>query len=135
MYSTVLNIDNNHKNNVSWTANQHIRMISEGSYNTEDWWPIIWLKEGILGIQTESDFALKNASLRQWNGGEMQGLEMFFESWTYFNSTAVFENAMSSGRHECNCQTHLVHVYITPLRRQRKWAAYFLEQTLRLLMP
>ncbi len=32
MYSTVLNIDNNNNNkNVSWTANQHIRMISEGS--------------------------------------------------------------------------------------------------------
>ncbi len=23
--------------NVSWAANQHIRMISEGSYDTEDW--------------------------------------------------------------------------------------------------
>ncbi len=35
MYSTVLNIDNN--NNVSWAANQHIIMISEGSCDTEDW--------------------------------------------------------------------------------------------------
>ncbi len=35
-YSTVLNIDNNNKN-VSWAANQNIRMISEGSCDTEDW--------------------------------------------------------------------------------------------------
>ncbi len=35
MDSTVLIIDNN--NNVSWTANQHIRMISEGSCDTEAW--------------------------------------------------------------------------------------------------
>ncbi len=33
-HSTVFNIDNN---NVSWAANQHIRMISEGSCDTEDW--------------------------------------------------------------------------------------------------
>ncbi len=31
---TVINIDNK---NVSWAANQHIRMISEGSCDTEDW--------------------------------------------------------------------------------------------------
>ncbi len=31
--TTVLNIDNNQK----WAANQHIRMISEGSCDTEDW--------------------------------------------------------------------------------------------------
>ncbi len=31
--TTVFNIDNN----VSWEANQHIRMISEGSCDTEDW--------------------------------------------------------------------------------------------------
>ncbi len=36
MDSTVLIIDNNN-NNVSWTANQHIRMISEGSCDTEAW--------------------------------------------------------------------------------------------------
>ncbi len=37
-YSTVLNIDNNNnKKNVSWTANQHIRMSSEGSCDTKDW--------------------------------------------------------------------------------------------------
>ncbi len=35
--STVLNIDNNNYNkNIYWTANQHIRMISEGSCDTED---------------------------------------------------------------------------------------------------
>ncbi len=37
LYPTVLNIDNNNNNNVIWTANQHIRMISEGSCDTEDW--------------------------------------------------------------------------------------------------
>ncbi len=40
MYSTVLNIDNNNNNNkknVSWAANQHIWIISEGSCDTEDW--------------------------------------------------------------------------------------------------
>ncbi len=37
MYSTVLNIDSNDKKNVSWTVSQHIRMISEGSCDTEDW--------------------------------------------------------------------------------------------------
>ncbi len=38
MYSTVLNIDYHNNNiNVSYTANQHIRMISEGSCDTEDW--------------------------------------------------------------------------------------------------
>ncbi len=39
-YLTVLDIDNNNNNNnknVYWTANQHIRMISEGSCDTEDW--------------------------------------------------------------------------------------------------
>ncbi len=34
--TAAFNIDNN-KKNVSWAANQHIRMISEGSCNTEDW--------------------------------------------------------------------------------------------------
>ncbi len=34
--ATVLNIDNNNKN-VSWTANQHIIMISEGLCDTENW--------------------------------------------------------------------------------------------------
>ncbi len=33
--TTVSNIDNN--KNVSWAANQYIRMISEGSCDTEDW--------------------------------------------------------------------------------------------------
>ncbi len=33
--TTVFNIDNN-KKYVSWAANQHIRMISEGSCDTED---------------------------------------------------------------------------------------------------
>ncbi len=40
MYSTVLNIGNNKNNfnnNVYLTANEHIRMISEGSCDTEDW--------------------------------------------------------------------------------------------------
>ncbi len=37
MYLTVLNIDNNNKKNVSWIAHQHIRMISGGSCDTEDW--------------------------------------------------------------------------------------------------
>ncbi len=36
MYSTVLYIHNK-KKNVSWTENQRIRMISEGSRDTEDW--------------------------------------------------------------------------------------------------
>ncbi len=35
MYSTVLNIDDN--NNKLEQPNQHIRMISEGSCETEDW--------------------------------------------------------------------------------------------------
>ncbi len=35
MYSTVLNIDNNSNNNKN--VYQHIRMISEGSCDTEDW--------------------------------------------------------------------------------------------------
>ncbi len=34
---TVFNIDHNEKCFVSWAANQHIRMISEGSCDTEDW--------------------------------------------------------------------------------------------------
>jgi len=33
-HKTVLNIDNN---NVSWAANRHIRLISEGSCDAEDW--------------------------------------------------------------------------------------------------
>ncbi len=33
--TTVFNIDNN--KNISWVANQHIRMISKGSCDTEDW--------------------------------------------------------------------------------------------------
>ncbi len=33
--TAVFNIDIN--KNVSWAANQHIRMISEGSCDTEDW--------------------------------------------------------------------------------------------------
>ncbi len=33
--TAVFNIDNNI--NVSWAANQHIRMISEGSCDSEDW--------------------------------------------------------------------------------------------------
>ncbi len=41
MYLTVLDIDDNNNNNnnntSSYTANQHIRMISEGSCDTEDW--------------------------------------------------------------------------------------------------
>ncbi len=37
MYLTVLNIDDNNNKTVSWTANQHIRMISEGSCDTEHW--------------------------------------------------------------------------------------------------
>ncbi len=32
----VCNIDNNNTS-VSWASNQHIRMISEGSCDTEDW--------------------------------------------------------------------------------------------------
>ncbi len=32
--TVVLNIDDK---NVSWAVNQHIRMISEGSCDTEDW--------------------------------------------------------------------------------------------------
>jgi len=32
--TTAFNIDSN---NVSWAENQHIRMISEGSCDTEDW--------------------------------------------------------------------------------------------------
>ncbi len=36
-YSTVLNIENNNNINVSWKANQHIRMISDGPCDTEDW--------------------------------------------------------------------------------------------------
>ncbi len=39
VYSTVLNIDNNNNNNnnkKSWAAIQLIRMISEGSCDTED---------------------------------------------------------------------------------------------------
>ncbi len=32
----VCNIDNN-TTSVSWASNQHIRMISEGSCDTEDW--------------------------------------------------------------------------------------------------
>ncbi len=35
--STVLNMDNNNNKNVSWTANLHIRMISEEECYTEDW--------------------------------------------------------------------------------------------------
>ncbi len=35
--ATVLNMDNNNDTNVSWTANQHIRMISVGECYTEDW--------------------------------------------------------------------------------------------------
>ncbi len=35
MYWTVLHFDDN--NNKRWTANQHIRMIHEGSCDTEDW--------------------------------------------------------------------------------------------------
>ncbi len=37
MYTAVLNIDNNNNKIVSWAANQHIIMISEGSCDTEDW--------------------------------------------------------------------------------------------------
>ncbi len=37
MYSTVLNIDDNNNNNKLEQPNQHIRMISEGSCETEDW--------------------------------------------------------------------------------------------------
>ncbi len=36
MYSTVLNIDDNNNNKLE-QPNQHIRMISEGSCETEDW--------------------------------------------------------------------------------------------------
>ncbi len=35
--TTNLNIDNKKKNNDSWTLNQRIRIISEGSCDTEDW--------------------------------------------------------------------------------------------------
>ncbi len=41
--TTIFNINNknnnvnNNYNNVSWATNQHIRMISEGSCDTEDW--------------------------------------------------------------------------------------------------
>ncbi len=35
--TTVFNIDKNNKCFFSWAANQYIRMISEGSCDTEDW--------------------------------------------------------------------------------------------------
>ncbi len=34
--TTVINIDNN-KKNVAWAPNQHIKIISEGSCDTEVW--------------------------------------------------------------------------------------------------
>ncbi len=35
-YWTVFNIDNNNKKK-SWSSNQHVKMISEASCDTEDW--------------------------------------------------------------------------------------------------
>ncbi len=35
--TTDFNIDNNQKMYITWAANQYIRMISEGSCDTEDW--------------------------------------------------------------------------------------------------
>ncbi len=62
MDSTVLIIDNNNNNNnVSWTVNQHIRMISEGSCDTwsndaENFALIIGINYILKYIQTESSY-------------------------------------------------------------------------------
>ncbi len=37
MYSTVLNIDDDNNQKCFLSSNQYIRMISEGSCDTEDW--------------------------------------------------------------------------------------------------
>ncbi len=102
--------------------------------------PIIWLKEDILG-------AIQTGDSRSW--------DVF---WKLNLSTAVFEMSCHLGDTSATVKhIHLVHIYIekqwksiakewnnafcvnnalcVPFRRQRKWVAYFLEQTLRLLMP
>ncbi len=48
---TFFNIDNNNQKNVSWAANQYIRMISEGSCDTEDWSNDAENSDLITGIQ------------------------------------------------------------------------------------
>ncbi len=62
--TTILNINN--KKKFSWAPNQHIRMISKGSCDTEDWsnvcWKICFDITGINGvleyIKTENNFKL-----------------------------------------------------------------------------
>ncbi len=53
MYSTLSNIDNNINKKCLKTANQHIKMISEGSRDTEDWSNDA---ENVKCIQIESSY-------------------------------------------------------------------------------